>query len=129
MFILNFTSVFTSTKCITPLKNHQFQIGYKLALRKARVNYKIQLANEKVVDTIDMEDIGDKKAFCRCWKSDKVFGLYPKLETNVIYRKAKMATYCFIKDFFQFPYCDGSHSKHNKEVGDNVGPLVIKGKH
>ncbi|VDM56724.1 unnamed protein product [Angiostrongylus costaricensis] len=74
-------------------------IGYKLALRKARVNCRIQLANEKVVDTIDMEDITDKKAFCRCWRSDK------------------------------FPYCDGSHSKHNKEVGDNVGPLVIKSKH
>ncbi|KJH45827.1 hypothetical protein DICVIV_08120 [Dictyocaulus viviparus] len=49
-------------------------IGYKLALRKARVNYKVQLKNEKVrvVDTVDMEDIGDKKVFCRCWRSEKV---------------------------------------------------------
>ncbi|KAJ1403772.1 hypothetical protein B484DRAFT_225131, partial [Ochromonadaceae sp. CCMP2298] len=25
-----------------------------------------------------------------------------------------------------FPYCDGSHVKHNKETGDNLGPLIIK---
>ncbi|KAK6734399.1 hypothetical protein RB195_017903 [Necator americanus] len=74
-------------------------IGYKLALRKARVNSKVQLANDKVVDTVDMEDIGEKKAFCRCWKSEK------------------------------FPYCDGAHTRHNNETGDNVGPLIVKGKH
>ena len=28
--------------------------------------------------------------------------------------------------FVQFPICDGSHSKHNEESGDNVGPLVIR---
>jgi len=25
----------------------------------------------------------------------------------------------------QFPYCDGSHNAHNKDTGDNVGPLKI----
>ncbi len=25
----------------------------------------------------------------------------------------------------QFPYCDGAHAVHNKETGDNVGPLII----
>ncbi len=25
----------------------------------------------------------------------------------------------------QWPYCDGAHVKHNKDTGDNVGPLVI----
>nr|CAH0113747.1 unnamed protein product [Daphnia galeata] len=24
-----------------------------------------------------------------------------------------------------FPYCDGSHTNHNMETGDNVGPLII----
>jgi len=52
----------------------------------------------KVVDTIDIEDMGDKGVFCRCWKSKK------------------------------FPYCDGSHTKHNEETGDNVGPLIVKKK-
>ena len=36
--------------------------------------------------------------FCRCWKSKK------------------------------FPYCDGSHAKHNEETGDNTGPLIVKRK-
>ena len=29
---------------------------------------------------------------------------------------------------FQFPYCDGSHNKHNEETGDNVGPLLVRKK-
>ncbi|KAK6028808.1 hypothetical protein OSTOST_05107 [Ostertagia ostertagi] len=53
-------------------------IGYKLAMRRARVNAKVQLANDKVVDTVDVEDIGEKKAFCRCWKSEKVGKIYCK---------------------------------------------------
>ena len=28
----------------------------------------------------------------------------------------------------QFPYCDGSHKKHNKDTGDNVGPLIVEQK-
>ena len=24
-----------------------------------------------------------------------------------------------------FPLCDATHVKHNKETGDNVGPLII----
>ena len=38
---------------------------------------------------------GDKAVYCRCWKSDT------------------------------FPLCDGSHMAHNKETGDNVGPLIL----
>ncbi|CAD6197211.1 unnamed protein product [Caenorhabditis auriculariae] len=71
-------------------------VGYKLATKRARVNNCIQLGCSKVVDTVDVEDIGEKKVFCRCWKSEK------------------------------WPYCDGSHVKHNKETGDNVAPLIVK---
>ncbi len=35
-------------------------------------------------------------AYCRCWKSSK------------------------------FPFCDGTHKKHNQETGDNVGPLIME---
>ena len=49
-----------------------------------------------MVDSVDIEDLGDKGVFCRCWKSEK------------------------------FPYCDGSHNQHNEESGDNVGPLIVK---
>jgi len=34
----------------------------------------------------------------------------------------------FFVVLLQFPYCDGTHNKHNQETGDNVGPLVIKKK-
>lgn len=63
-----------------------------------RVNNLVRLNEDKVVDMIDIEDIADKAAFCRCWKSKN------------------------------WPYCDGSHGAHNKEVCDNVGPVVVKRK-
>ncbi len=31
-----------------------------------------------------------------------------------------------VPKIIKFPYCDGSHGKHNAETGDNVGPLVFK---
>ncbi|XP_066476809.1 CDGSH iron-sulfur domain-containing protein 1 [Tiliqua scincoides] len=64
----------------------------------AIVNRHIQKDNPKVVHAFDMEDLGDKAVYCRCWRSKT------------------------------FPLCDGSHTKHNEETGDNVGPLIIKRK-
>ena len=46
----------------------------------------------------ELEDLGDKAVYCRCWRSK------------------------------EFPFCDGAHAKHNEETGDNVGPLIIKKK-
>uniref|UniRef100_A0A8C5ZXV2 Iron-binding zinc finger CDGSH type domain-containing protein n=1 Tax=Marmota marmota marmota TaxID=9994 RepID=A0A8C5ZXV2_MARMA len=65
---------------------------------KAMVNLHIQKDNPKIVHAFDMEDLGDKAVFCHCWRSKK------------------------------FPFCDGSHRKHNEETGDNVGPLIVKKK-
>ncbi|XP_074153166.1 CDGSH iron-sulfur domain-containing protein 1 [Sminthopsis crassicaudata] len=65
---------------------------------RSMVNLTIQKDNPKVVHAFDMEDLGDKAVYCRCWRSKK------------------------------FPYCDGAHTKHNEETGDNVGPLIIKKK-
>jgi len=62
----------------------------------ARVNLKIRQSEAKVADFVDIEDIAEKAAFCRCWKSKN------------------------------WPYCDGSHGTHNKETGDNLGPVVLK---
>lgn len=62
------------------------------------VNKTQQKEKDKVADVIQIEDLGEKTAFCRCWKSK------------------------------EFPRCDGSHNQHNKETGDNVGPLVCKRK-
>jgi len=64
--------------------------------KRGKVNLNIKKESNKVVDTCDIEDIGDKKVFCRCWRSKS------------------------------FPYCDGSHTEHNQVTGDNVGPLIIK---
>lgn len=75
-----------------------FLVGYCLQKRcskKEMVNRTISKDSPKVVHSFDMEDIGTKAVYCRCWKSKK------------------------------FPFCDGAHAKHNEETGDNVGPLIV----
>lgn len=37
-----------------------------------RCNASHRLDEAKVVDSVDIEDIADKAAFCRCWKSKNV---------------------------------------------------------
>ncbi|KAG5454924.1 CDGSH iron-sulfur domain-containing protein 2 A [Clonorchis sinensis] len=69
-----------------------------LGKKKSLVNLDVNKHVNKCVDIVDIESITDKKCFCRCWRSSK------------------------------FPYCDGSHCKHNEETGDNVGPLIIEPK-
>ncbi|KAL3917333.1 MAG: hypothetical protein SGPRY_006446 [Prymnesium sp.] len=62
----------------------------------AQINEKIDKENPKVVTMVKSSEIeGAKGVYCRCWKSGT------------------------------FPLCDGAHVKHNKEVGDNVGPLIV----
>ncbi|XP_063044906.1 CDGSH iron-sulfur domain-containing protein 1 isoform X2 [Engraulis encrasicolus] len=63
---------------------------------KGLVNKTVSKDSKVVVHSFDIEDIGAKAVYCRCWRSKK------------------------------FPYCDGAHAKHNEETGDNVGPLIIK---
>jgi len=84
--------------CATPTIGPILQDKLKVlpGFQAARCNNKVKMDSPKVVDTVDIEDIGSKGVFCRCWKSNK------------------------------FPYCDGSHVKHNAETGDNTGPLIIK---
>jgi len=65
---------------------------------KGTVNCDIKKDKDKVVDSFDIEDLDKKTVFCRCWKSKK------------------------------FPYCDGSHNKHNECTKDNVGPLIVQRK-
>ncbi|XP_022159571.1 CDGSH iron-sulfur domain-containing protein NEET [Momordica charantia] len=61
------------------------------------INPAIRKSEDKVVDSVLLSDLAKPlTAYCRCWRS---------------------AT---------FPLCDGSHVKHNKATGDNVGPLLLK---
>nr|XP_053771878.1 CDGSH iron-sulfur domain-containing protein 1-like [Desmodus rotundus] len=60
------------------------------------VNLHIQKDNPKITHAFDMEDLGDTAVYCNCWRSKK------------------------------FPLRDGTHTEHNKESGDNVGPLIIE---
>ena len=69
-----------------------------------QINLSIQKSEPKVATVCPLKDIEDTVkasdkgvvAYCRCWRSKT------------------------------FPMCDGSHVTHNKETGDNTGPLVIK---
>ncbi|CAK9311225.1 unnamed protein product [Citrullus colocynthis] len=61
------------------------------------INPAIRKAEDKVVDSVVIDQLSKPLTpYCRCWRS---------------------AT---------FPLCDGSHVKHNKATGDNVGPLLLK---
>ncbi len=44
--------------------------------KRPRINKTIRREEEKVVDSFNVSAIGDKKVFCRCWKSKKVINNY-----------------------------------------------------
>lgn len=50
------------------------------------VNPAILKKSEKVVDTIDVEDISEKAVFCRCWRSKNV-STYTMLKSNLVIYK------------------------------------------
>lgn len=56
-----------------------------------RVNNLVRLSDAKVADFVDVEDIAEKAAFCRCWKSKNVnkFGPFSYRPSTAL------VAYCF----------------------------------
>ncbi|CAI9092111.1 OLC1v1027276C5 [Oldenlandia corymbosa var. corymbosa] len=68
-----------------------------VVVRAETINPDIRKTEDKVVDSVVVTELAKPlTAYCRCWRSKT------------------------------FPLCDGTHVKHNKATGDNVGPLLVK---
>lgn len=63
------------------------------SIKVVRVNKSIRLEDAKVADFVDIEDIADKAAFCRCWKSKNV-----SQHTANVFKK----THCYYDYGFHF---------------------------
>mmetsp|Transcript_6806 Transcript_6806/g.13690 ORF Transcript_6806/g.13690 Transcript_6806/m.13690 type:complete len:112 (-) Transcript_6806:85-420(-) len=49
----------------------------------------------------------------------------PKVATMTELKEGEKAVYCRCWESGTFPLCDGAHMAHNKETGDNLGPLIV----
>ncbi|XP_054937069.1 CDGSH iron-sulfur domain-containing protein 1 isoform X3 [Physeter macrocephalus] len=75
---------------------------------KSMVNPHIQKDNPKVVHAFDMEDLGDKAVYCRCWRSKKFFQPVTDEQKSISVKTCFFK--CYFKSCFHFPsreeHCD-----------------------
>ena len=80
------------------------------------------------MDTVDIEDMGDKAVFCRYQHHLHIVTCGKLISSTLHELRCTTSTSpsprCWKSK--KFPYCDGSHAKHNTVTGDNVGPLIVK---
>jgi CDGSH-type Zn-finger protein len=98
-YLINTEELLTDLQSISPTRPSSLPCPSALPFPSLSFQTGIDKGNPKVVNTVVVPtDLDDKPmvAYCRCWRS----GTFPK--------------------------CDGKHVAHNKDTGDNVGPLLVK---
>lgn len=55
--------------------------------RSGKINPGVQKDKPKVVDTVEIEDLGNQTVFCRCWRSAKVKRPPPTRSDTCMYRQ------------------------------------------
>ncbi|KAG6500243.1 hypothetical protein ZIOFF_040086 [Zingiber officinale] len=85
------------------------------------INPDVRKNEDKVVDSVVVAELTKPlTAYCR-YAPPPYFSLPLSVASD-------LAEICLVRCWRSgtFPLCDGSHVKHNKATGDNVGPLLVK---
>lgn len=98
-----------------------------LVRASAPINPDIKKDNPKVVDEVVASAMEKPMvAYCRCWRSKT----FPQCDGKLVCTCALTAVRTVFYEIFQLRVlmsnASGSHVAHNKEAGDNVGPLLVK---
>uniref|UniRef100_A0A7S3M390 Iron-binding zinc finger CDGSH type domain-containing protein n=1 Tax=Spumella elongata TaxID=89044 RepID=A0A7S3M390_9STRA len=72
--------------------------------------------------TLPTDEVTSEKAE----RFNKIVDVYsPKVVSNITLSPGEKVILCRCWLSSKFPLCDGSHGKHNKATGDNLGPVVV----